>query len=60
VLRMNREMDRALQDPEVVQKLGDIGVQASGADTPEGFGRFIGDEYERWRKVIAEIGIEPE
>ncbi len=60
VLRMNRELDRALQDREVIQKLGDMGVQASGADSPEGFGRFIAEEYERWHKVVREIGIEPE
>jgi tripartite-type tricarboxylate transporter receptor subunit TctC len=60
ILRMNREIDRVLLDPEIVQKMTDIGVRTEGADTPEGFGRFIGAEHERWRKVVQEIGLEPE
>lgn len=60
VLRMNREIDRALEDPELLQKLGEIGVYTDGADTPEGFGRFLRAEDERWEKIIRSIGIEPE
>jgi len=60
VLRMNREIDKVLQDPEVVQKLDEIGVSTNGADTPEGFGHFMRAEDERWEKIVHEIGIEPE
>jgi len=60
VLRMNREIDRVLLTPDIVQKMADIGVRTEGADTPEGFGRFIAAEHERWRKVVKEIGLEPE
>jgi tripartite-type tricarboxylate transporter receptor subunit TctC len=60
VLKMNREIDNALQTPEMQQKLTDIGVYSDGADTPEGFGRFMRGEDERWEKIIRTIGIEPE
>ncbi len=60
VLKMNRAVDRALQDAEVSQKLAEIGVYNEGASTPTEFGRFIRSEDERWKKVVDEIGIQPE
>lgn len=60
VLEMNSNIDKVLQDPEVIQKLDDIGVTTNGADTPEGLGRFIGAENRRWEEIVQDIGIEPE
>jgi tripartite-type tricarboxylate transporter receptor subunit TctC len=60
ILRMNRELNNVLQDPEVVQKLDEIGVSAGGAETPEAFGRFMRAEDDRWEKIVREIGLEPE
>jgi tripartite-type tricarboxylate transporter receptor subunit TctC len=60
ILRMNRELSNVLQDPEVVQKLDEIGVSPGGAETPEAFGRFMRGEDDRWEKIVREIGLEPE
>lgn len=60
VLRMNRNVDKVLDDPEVLQKLDDIGVSTDGAGSPETLGRFIETEDEHWDKVVREIGLEPE
>ena len=60
ILRMNRELNNVLQDPEVVQKLDEIGVSPGGAETPEAFGRFMRAEDDRWEKIVREIGLEPE
>lgn len=60
VLRMNRRLDTVLQDPEVLQKLEEIGVSTDGADTPDAFGRFMQAEDDRWETIVREIGLEPE
>jgi tripartite-type tricarboxylate transporter receptor subunit TctC len=60
VARVNREMDRILKEPDVVQRLRGFGIYTDGADTAEGTGEFIRLERERWGKVVREIGIEPE
>lgn len=60
VLEMNRNIDRVLDEPDVVHNLDDMGVTTNGADTPEGVGRFIAAERRRWEKIVHEIGIEPE
>ncbi|MBV8534145.1 MAG: tripartite tricarboxylate transporter substrate binding protein [Alphaproteobacteria bacterium] len=60
VLQMNQNIDKVLQDPEVIAKLDDIGVTTSGADTPQGLAEFIGAESDRWEKIVHEIGIAPE
>lgn len=60
VLRMNRNVDKVLDDPEVLQKLADIGITTNGADTPDGLGSFIENEDERWEKIVRQIGAEPE
>jgi tripartite-type tricarboxylate transporter receptor subunit TctC len=49
--RLNREINAALKDPEMVKKLADLGgTPISG--TPEDFGKVIADETEKWRKVV--------
>ncbi len=60
VLEMNRNVDKVLEDPEVIHKLDEIGVTTDRADTPEGLGRFIRAENRRWDTIVREIGIEPE
>ncbi len=49
--RLNREINAALQDPEMVKKLADLGGDPMGG-TPEDFGKIIADETEKWRKVV--------
>jgi len=60
VQRVNAELDRALKDPEIVQRLREIGFYTDGAETPKALNDFLRAERERWSKVVREIGIEPE
>src|SRR5262249_29961656 len=60
IRRFNAEMQKILADPEVAQKLRDVGIFTEGADTPEGTGEFIRAELARWGKVVKEIGLQPE
>jgi tripartite-type tricarboxylate transporter receptor subunit TctC len=49
--RLNREINAALKDPEMVKKLADLGGTPI-AGTPEDFGKVIVEETEKWRKVV--------
>jgi tripartite-type tricarboxylate transporter receptor subunit TctC len=58
--RANREMERVLADPEIAQRLFDLGLVNEGAGTPESLGDFLRAERERWGKLVKEIGLQPE
>jgi tripartite-type tricarboxylate transporter receptor subunit TctC len=49
--RLNREINAALQDPEMAKKLADLGGTPIGG-SPEDFGKIIAAETEKWRKVV--------
>ena len=49
--RLNREINAALQDPEMQKKLADLGGTPIPG-TPEDFGKVIAAETEKWRKVV--------
>jgi len=58
--RVNRDMDRVLNDPEIAQRLFDLGLVNEGAGTAESLSEFLRAERERWAKLIKEIGLQPE
>jgi len=58
--RMNREMDVVLKQPEIVQRLREIGFYTAGAGTTDETGDFIRAQFEAWGHVVKEIGIQPE
>ena len=58
--RVNRDMDKVLTDPEVAQRLFDLGLVNEGAGTPESLNEFLRAERERWSKLVKEIGLQPE
>jgi tripartite-type tricarboxylate transporter receptor subunit TctC len=55
VARLNAEFNKALQQPALRKKLGDEGAHPAGG-TPEQFASLIGDEIQRWGKVVKESG----
>lgn len=59
VTRFNTELNRALGDPGVIQRLLDQGVEATPG-TPAVLRQLIVDETARWRKVIKAAGITAE
>jgi tripartite-type tricarboxylate transporter receptor subunit TctC len=58
--KVNRDVERALADPEIVQRLREFGIYAEAAGTPEALARFIQAERQRWSRTVREIGMEPE
>lgn len=54
--RLNSEFGRALTAPDVKEALLKLGLEAAPG-TPEAFGKYMKAEYEKWGKLIAEIGI---
>jgi tripartite-type tricarboxylate transporter receptor subunit TctC len=56
IARLNRAVRAALADPDVRQKLVNVGA-VPAPTTPEEFTDFLRDELARWGKVIREKGI---
>jgi tripartite-type tricarboxylate transporter receptor subunit TctC len=54
--RLNRELVNILNDAEIKRRLLLHGVEASPS-TPEGLGKYMKSEFEKWGKLIAEAGI---
>ncbi len=54
--KLNAEMVRTVQMPDVVERLGTLCVDPSGT-TPEAFARTIDAEVIRWAKVIKDAGV---
>src|SRR6266568_6963350 len=60
VLRVNREMDGILKDPETAQRLHDLGFFTESAETPAAVAEAIRSDREKWGRIVKEIGIRPE
>jgi len=56
VRRLNDEVVRILQRPDVKQWLAERAIEAVGS-TPEAFGAVIEADIAKWRKVIVDTGI---
>ncbi len=54
--RLNTEINAALSDPTIKARLVDLGATVFSA-SPQEFGKFLGDETEKWAKVIKFAGI---
>ena len=57
--RLNRELTRALANPETVAQMYKTGVEPQSS-TPAEFAKYIEREYTTWGKVVKEAGIKPE
>jgi tripartite-type tricarboxylate transporter receptor subunit TctC len=58
VRRIHGDVVKALATPDAKRILVDEGANEIVASTPEEFGRFIRGEIERYRKLIADAGIQ--
>jgi tripartite-type tricarboxylate transporter receptor subunit TctC len=54
--RLNAELTKALQDPEVQQKMAIQGAIPLGS-TPEEYGTYIKSELARWSKIVKQTGV---
>ena len=56
IQRLNLEFGRALSMPDIKQALLRTGLEAAPG-TAQAFGAYMKAEYEKWGKLIAEVGI---
>ena len=58
VQRVNAEVNKLLQSPDIVAKLDAMGVDAAKPQSPAEFGTFLKDDAARWKTVVHEANIE--
>jgi tripartite-type tricarboxylate transporter receptor subunit TctC len=58
VKRLNAEINRAMQQPEVNSKLVDLGLIVQN-ESAEYFDKFLKAEYEKYGKLVRDIGLKP-
>jgi tripartite-type tricarboxylate transporter receptor subunit TctC len=54
--RLNADLVRTMQSPEVREKLAPMGADLT-VSTPDGFGTLLRDELVRWTKLAKETGL---
>ena len=57
VQRVNAEINKALESPEVVAKLEAMGVDAAKPAPPSIFATFLANDVARWKKVVHDASI---
>jgi tripartite-type tricarboxylate transporter receptor subunit TctC len=60
IQRMNRELDAALNDPEIAKRMRDVGMYTEGAGTPEQTAAYVHAQLDVWGAILREIGLQPE
>jgi tripartite-type tricarboxylate transporter receptor subunit TctC len=55
--RLNAEITKALDHPDVRERFAMLGVERVGDSNPELFGALIQSEIARWAKVVKEAGV---
>jgi tripartite-type tricarboxylate transporter receptor subunit TctC len=56
IRKLNGEVNKMLQLPDVKERLVSLGLEATGG-SPEDFARVIREDTVRWAKVVADAGI---
>ena len=59
VEKLNKQINAALADPNVRDRLVDLGG-APLIQSPDEFGKMIADETAKWQKVVAFAGLKVE
>jgi len=57
--KLNAEINKALQMPDVRAKLEAAGIDVQGG-SPQDYAKVIHSDLEKWGKVVKQAGIEPE
>jgi tripartite-type tricarboxylate transporter receptor subunit TctC len=55
--RLNREVIRAMQEPQVRERFKALAVDLAEPMTPEQFSAYVKNEFERYSRLIPELGI---
>jgi tripartite-type tricarboxylate transporter receptor subunit TctC len=56
VQKLNREIGRALKDPEFARQISTLGIDPLGS-TPEGFAVFLRKEIPRWKQIVLDADV---
>ncbi len=56
VSRLNLELNRVLELPDVRERMGTLGLDPAGG-TPEAFARFVKEDIARWATVLREANV---
>ena len=59
IATLNREINAALGDAAIRQRLADLGAVVVPPNSPAEFARFIAEDAAKWSKVIKSAGIKP-
>ena len=59
IAKVNRDVNQVLADPEVAQRLRDLGV-VTEPGSPEALNEFLAAERTRWTRLVKDIGLQPE
>lgn len=59
VVKLNVELNKALQDPALRAKIIGTGAEVRGS-TVEEYGAFLKSEFERWGQAVKAAGLKPE
>jgi tripartite-type tricarboxylate transporter receptor subunit TctC len=59
VRRMNKAMNTMIEEPAMRKRLEELGLEILPPEqrTPEYLSKYLGEEVERWKKVIVQAGI---
>jgi tripartite-type tricarboxylate transporter receptor subunit TctC len=57
---LNKELNAALGDATIKQRLAELGATAVAPNSPAEFAKFIADDAAKWSKVIKSAGIKPQ
>lgn len=58
--KLNTELQQVLADPEVRDKLAQIGFEVWPSKTPDEFARYVVDQLANWTALIKQAGVKPE
>jgi tripartite-type tricarboxylate transporter receptor subunit TctC len=60
VTRVNQEMTKILDASDMRSRLVELGLFTDGAETVAATRKFIKDQYDVWKQVVGDIGLEPQ
>jgi tripartite-type tricarboxylate transporter receptor subunit TctC len=60
LIRLHREIARAVQQPELRNRFMAQGVELVASESPDQFTEFFRQQYERYAKLVRDAGIKPE
>jgi tripartite-type tricarboxylate transporter receptor subunit TctC len=57
--QVNRDINKVIQSPDLVARLADLGVYPKPG-SPKALGDFVREQRLVWKKVVADLGLQPQ